>query len=77
MSTTITIRAEASLRTALERRAAERGTTLSSLVREILESAVLERPVSARAAHLEGRLALPTEIGEPRRRRIRERNWRP
>jgi hypothetical protein len=31
---------------------------------------------SLRAAHLEGRLALPNEIGEPQRRRIRERNWR-
>lgn len=77
MSTTITIRTEDSLRDALEKRAAERGTTVSALVREILEDALAERPFEARAGHLRGSLSPPVEVSEPWRKRLRERNWRP
>jgi len=77
MSTTITIRAGEPLREVLNRRAAATGKTVSELVREILESALAERPLRLRAGHLKGRLALPRKASEPWRRQLRQRNWRP
>jgi proteic killer suppression protein len=52
MTTTITIRADASLRAALNRRAAATGKTVSALVRDILEDALAERHTGERASHL-------------------------
>jgi len=46
------------------------------LVREILEEALVDRPLKARAGHLKGRLELPREASEPWRKRLRQRNWR-
>jgi hypothetical protein len=77
MSTTITIRAEKSLRQALTRKAALSGKTVSALVREILEEAVVDRPVKARSGHLRGQLELSRSVSEPWRKRLRQRNWRP
>ena len=76
MSTTITIRAEESLRKALARKAAASGKTISELVREILEEALADRPMRVRAGHLKGRLDLSRKSSEPWRKRLRERNWR-
>ena len=76
MSTTITIRAEKSLREALARKAALSGKTVSALVREILEEALMERPLKARSGHLKGRLELAREASEPWLKRLRQRNWR-
>jgi len=76
MSTTITIRAEESLRDALAERAAVRGKTVSGLVREILEEALADRPIKLRTGHLRGKLNLSREVSEPWRKRLRERNWR-
>lgn len=76
MRTTITIRTEAALRLRLEERAAAAGTTLSALVREILEKAVDERPLGRRAGHLRGRLTVPGESSGGWNDTIQDRNWR-
>ena len=76
MGTTITIRADESLREALDRRAAMSGKTVSQVVREILEDALADRPLKARAGHLKGRLTLPRKTAEPWRAQLRRRNWR-
>ena len=76
MSTTITIRADESLREALVKKAAISGKTVSELVREILEEALAARPIKVRAGHLKGRLELPRKVSEPWRKRLRQRNWR-
>lgn len=77
MSTTITIRTDEPLRERLEKRAAASGKSLSELVRELLEKALDDRPLGEKVGHLRGRLRLPREPGDPWRRQIRERNWRP
>jgi len=76
MSTTLTVRADESLREALLQRAKAQGKTLSEVVREILESAVTERPLGDRIGHLRGRLHLSASAAEPWRDRLRDRNWR-
>jgi plasmid stability protein len=76
MSTTLTIRTEETLRQELARRAAAQGKTLSQFVREILEDALAERPLGARAGHLKGRLMLREQASEPWRDRLRQQNWR-
>lgn len=76
MSTTLTVRTDEPLREALRSRAAAQGKTISMLVREILEEALMERPITARAGHLKGRLDLPAASEDPWRRQLRERNWR-
>ena len=76
MSTTISIRAEDSLREALARKAAVSGKTVSALVRDILEEALAARALSVRAGHLKGSLELPRKPSEPWRRNLRQRNWR-
>ena len=76
MSTTLTVRADDSLRAAIVRRAKTQGKTISEVVREILEEALLERPVELRAGHLKGALRLSRNTSDAWRRRLRERNWR-
>jgi hypothetical protein len=76
MRTTITIRADATLRDALAKRARIEQKTVSEVVREILVDALGERPLADRIHRLRGGL----RVGEPTsdwQRRIRERNWRP
>ena len=76
MRTTVTVRTDASLREALLKRAVSQGKTLSELVREILEEAVLERPLGGRIGHLRGKLTSSTSADEGWRKRLRDRNWR-
>ena len=76
MSTTITIRADESLREALEKRAAATGKSISALIREILEEALADRPFQVRAGHLKGSLKLSRTGSEPWRKDLRRRNWR-
>ena len=76
VSTTLTVRTDEALREALRVRAAVQGKTVSGLVREILEDALRERPVSARSGHLKGGLDLQKEPEDPWRKQLRERNWR-
>ncbi len=77
MTTTLTVRTDETLRRALRRRAEAVGKTISALVREILEEALTEQSIAARAGHLKGRLDLPQDCEDPWRRQLRERNWRP
>ena len=76
MSTTITIRADESLREALAARAAQSGKTVSQLVREILEKALEDRPLRYQAGHLKGKLRLAENRSDAWRQRLRGRNWR-
>ena len=77
MSATLTIRTGDALREALDRRAEAEGKTISELVREILEEAMVQRPFGAHADHLRGSLRLRKggQTGWPKQ--LRERNWRP
>ena len=77
MRATLTIRTDEKLRTALQKRAAVQGKTVSEVAREILSEALEERPLSSRAGHLRGQLDLSLESSDPWQREIRERNWRP
>ena len=76
MSTTITIRTDDALRKALVQKAESQGTTLSALIRALLEAAVGETSLESRVGHLKGRLRLSGGGGESWRERLRERNWR-
>ncbi len=76
MGKTLTIRVDSEQEQRLARAAKLTGKTVSEIVRELLDEALVERPVAARAGHLKGRLTLP---GKPRHawaRQIKERNWR-
>lgn len=76
MSTTLTVRTDDALRDALAERARAEGKTLSQVVREILEAALIERPLATRAGHLKGRLMLREQTIEPWRESLRRHNWR-
>lgn len=76
MSTTLTIRTDEALREALAKRASAQGKTISEVARDILRSALEERPLEERTSHLEGRLRLGQKQTEPWRRSLRQRNWR-
>lgn len=76
MSTTLTVRTDEELDTALRRRAREEGLSLSELVRRVLEDAVRDAPLADRAGHLRGRLRLHEDTADAWRAQIRERNWR-
>ena len=77
MRQTIAVRADAALRAAIAERAAAQGKTVSAFVREVLQRAVEDLPVKARAGHLRGALDLPGTTRDPWRSRLRDRNWRP
>lgn len=76
MSPTITVRTDEPLHRKLEEQAAAVGKSLSEVVRDILEAAVLEEPLEERIGHHRGGLLLDRAEDEPWRRRLRERNWR-
>jgi hypothetical protein len=76
MSTTITIRADKSLRDALVRKAKVEKKTVSEVVREILESALVERPLAEKIGRSRGSLRIAEAQGTWQRQ-IRDRNWRP
>lgn len=76
MSTTLTIRTDEALRTALEERAHAEGKTISELAREILREAVDPRPLALRTGHLRGKLSLGVTPEDAWRRAILTRNWR-
>jgi plasmid stability protein len=76
MRTTLTIRTDEALREALAKRASAQGKTVSEVARDILQSALEERPLKERTSHLKGRLRLSQKQTDPWRRSLRERNWR-
>ena len=64
------------MRQALEKRAKMLGVTVSEYVRQILDAALSERPLSQRAGYLKGHLELPNRASDPWRDQLQERNWR-
>ena len=76
MGIVFTVHTDEALREALRRRAAAQGKTISELVREILESAVQERPMALRVGHLRGCLKLPATDDDLWRQHMRRTNWR-
>jgi plasmid stability protein len=76
MANTLTIRTDETLREALKQRAASQGKTVSEVVREILEQALLERPLASRVGHLRGGLQLPQPTPDSWQEQLAKRNWR-
>ena len=76
MRNTLTIRTDEALREALQNRAQAQNKTVSEIVREILEQALIEKPLGEKIRHLRGGLQLPDDSTDPWRRQLRERNWR-
>jgi hypothetical protein len=76
MSTTLTVRLDAGRQKLLLRRARAEGTTVSALVRDILDGALSERPMAERVGHVRGRIRLAAPK-DAVRLSIRSRNWRP
>jgi len=76
MSTTLTIRLDPALKRALDERARLRRQSVSALVREILDTAVAERPLGERVGHLAGRLGPARGEPDEWERHLRETNWR-
>ena len=76
MRKTLTIRADESLRVALEERARAQGKTLSEVAREILRNALEEHPLRVRTGHLRGSPSLRKEQTEAWSKTLRTRNWR-
>jgi predicted transcriptional regulator len=76
MRTTITIRADEALRDALAKRARSERKTVSKVVREILEDALVDRPLAERVGRERGSLRI-AETTTAWQRQIRDRNWRP
>ena len=75
MGMTLSIRTSETLHEALGERARLQGKSVSELVREILENAMVERSVLERTRHVVGSLDFEVD-GDEWRRKIRERNWR-
>jgi plasmid stability protein len=76
MEKTLTIRLDAEQQQKLGQTAKMLGKSVSELVREILQQALAERTVGARAGHLKGRLSLPSPPRDTWAHQIKERNWR-
>lgn len=77
MSTTLTIRTDDTMREALRQRAAADDKTVSQVVREILQEALVNQPMASRVGHLKGCLELlPSEAEDPWREELKQRNWR-
>ena len=76
MRSTITIRTDRPLRDALARKAKTEHKTVSAVVREILEDALVERPLAERVGRMRGGLGV-AEARTPWQQQIRDRNWRP
>ena len=74
--TPLTIQTDPELVQALEERAENLGTSVSSVANDILREALEERPLANRVGHLKGRLELPEDPTDPFSKTIREHNWR-
>ena len=76
MDKTLTIRLDAEQQRKLGQTAKMLGKSVSELVREILQEALAERTIGAKAGHLKGRLSLPSNPRDAWARKIKQRNWR-
>jgi predicted transcriptional regulator len=75
MSMTLTVRTDDQLGTKLRELAKAREKTVSAVVREILEEAIADKPISVRAGHLKAQMNLNSD-DDSWRNQLRERNWR-
>ena len=76
MTTTITFRLESEQRKKLRRKAALFGKSESEFLREMLNSELEERPMSAAIGHLKGTLSFDVKNHDSLRQALRDRNWR-
>lgn len=76
MEKSLTIRLEAEQQRLLGQTAQLLGKSVSELVREILEQALAERSIGAKAGHVKGTLALNPVPRDAWARKLKERNWR-
>ena len=75
MDRTLTIRLDRAQDRAITMKARAQGKTRSAVVRELIDQALDERPLSDRIGHLKGSLTVPP-AKTAWQRRIRDRNWR-
>jgi plasmid stability protein len=76
MKKKLSIRLDAEQQRQLRQTAKILGKSMSELVREILEQALAERPIAAKAAHVKGSLNLIPSSRNAWSRKLKERNWR-
>ncbi len=76
MTTSLTIRLEKKLREKLRRKAKVLGKSESAFVRELVDSAIDDRPMGERIGHLKGILSSKGVKLEGWRKVIYEHNWR-
>jgi len=77
MGSTVTIRLDDEQQRALAAAARRQGKSVSAVIREALDRVLTDRPISARAGHVRGRLRLSRGKDSTWRETIRARNWRP
>jgi predicted transcriptional regulator len=75
MDKTITIRLDQEQDAALTRLAKTLGKTRSAVVREVLNQALSDRPISERAGYLKGTVKLPRPK-DAWAKHLRKQNWR-
>ena len=75
MDKTITIRLDQEQDAALTRLAKTLGKTRSAVVREVINQALSERPISERAGYLKGTVKLPRPK-DAWSKHLRKQNWR-
>ena len=73
----MTVRLDDRQQNALAAAAEREHKIVSTIVREALDRVLTERPISARAGHVKGRLRLSRAGRSPFRETLRRHNWRP
>lgn len=74
---TLTVRLDERRARRVAEAARRSGRTVSDIVREALDMALTDRPISARAGHVKGRLALDARRQVAWSNELRDHNWRP
>jgi predicted transcriptional regulator len=77
MGATVTVRLDDRQQKALTDAARREGKSISTIVREALDRMLTERPISARAGQVKGRLRLSRSRRSSWKDALRARNWRP
>jgi predicted DNA-binding protein len=77
MGVTVTVRLDDEQQKAVADAARREGKSVSAIIREALDRTLTERPISARAGHVKGRLRLARAKRSSWGDAIRTRNWRP
>jgi plasmid stability protein len=77
MSATLSLRLDATIAHALRSKAEAKGTSVSSIAREILTEGLAPKTVAERAGALMGSLSFEPDDQDPWSQEIYRNNWRP